>query len=69
MLRNFIGMTVFAAAMSGVAAASAPVDSSLRPLMRPGSGAGGEVVSMMRVSAVTPTLRPVMRPETLNVAP
>lgn len=55
-------------ALSGAAAASAPVESSIRPVLRPGSGVGGEVVAMMRVSAIAPVLRPRLRPADLDVS-
>src|SRR6056297_2684865 len=66
MVRQGLAGLAFIIGLGGFAAASAPVESSLRPVMRPGSGAGGEVISVMRVSAVTPTLRPRVRPGDLT---
>ncbi|RFP90311.1 lytic murein transglycosylase [Rhodobacteraceae bacterium 63075] len=69
MVRQGLAGLAFIIGLGGFAAASAPVDSSLRPVMRPGSGAGGEVVSVMRVSALVPTLRPRLRPADLGAGP
>ena len=66
MLQRYLGLSVLMAGLSGSVAASGTVDISLRPVMRPGSGTGGEVVSVMRVSKVQPTLRPVLRPADLS---
>ncbi len=54
--------------LSGESVASGTVDVSLRPILRPGSGLGGEVVSVEPVSAIRTTLRPMMRPEGLSGA-
>ena len=67
MLQKYFGLSILALGFSGSVAASGTVDSSLRPVLRPGSGSGGEVVSVMRVSAMVPTLRPVVRPADLDV--
>ena len=66
MLQRYLGLSVLMAGLSGSVAASGTVDTSLRPVMRPGSGTGGEIVSVMRVSKVQPTLRPVVRPADLG---
>ncbi|MBU2983068.1 lytic murein transglycosylase [Lentibacter algarum] len=49
--------------ISGESVASGTVDVSLRPILRPGSGLGGEVVSVEPVSAIRSTLRPRLRPD------
>lgn len=62
MLRRLFIPFAFALAFGAGAAMASPVDSSLRPVLRPGSGTGGVVVSMMRVERIAPTLRPQLRP-------
>lgn len=67
MLQRYFGLSILAMGLSGSVAASGTLDSSLRPVLRPGSGIGGEVVSAMPVSTTVRTLRPVVRPADLDV--
>ena len=68
MLQRFLGLSVLVAGLSGSVVASGTVQTSLRPVMRPGSGTGGEIVSVMRVSATQSSLRPMLRPADLTAA-
>lgn len=62
MLQKGLGLSLIITALCGSVALASTVELSLRPVLRPGSGAGGEVVSVRPIAALAPTLRPVARP-------